>query len=132
MSVPSFTEHINISLLQPNYIDEITIFIKGRSRWRTYGITFETSSKILMGIGSILSFASGVYSNTNYSFIAGSISTLSVVCLQFSSFCYRESKKSTDDLNTLLRKLKLDTIPDLDVPFEEIPQNIRLQSIQNK
>lgn len=127
MSVPSFTEHINISLLQPNYIDEITIFIKGRSRWRTYGITFETSSKILMGIGSILSFASGVYSNTNYSFIAGSISTLSVVCLQFSSFCYRESKKSTDDLNTLLRKLKLDTIPDLDVPFEEIPQNSRLQ-----
>ena len=80
-----------------------------------------------MGIGSILSFASGVYINTNYSFIAGSISTLSVVCLQFSSFCYRESKKSTDDLNTLLRKLKLDTIPDLDVPFEEIPQNSLLQ-----
>jgi len=102
-------------------INEISEFIKGRTQWRTIGLTFETISKIFMGAGSILSFAAGVYVNTNYSFIAGSVSTLSVVSLQFATFCYKESKQSTDDLNTLLRKLKLDTIPELNVSLEDNP-----------
>ena len=108
-----FKDHITISIIQPNYIDEITTYIHGRSRWRTAGMAFETTSKLLMGGGSVMSFAAGVYLNSNFSFIAGSVSTLSVVCLQFSTFCYRESQKSTDDLNTILQKLKLDTLPEL-------------------
>jgi hypothetical protein len=47
------------------------------------------------------------------SFIAGSISTISLVCIQFSSFCYHESKKSTDELNIVLEKLKVDTVPEV-------------------
>jgi hypothetical protein len=124
-----FTDQITTSILQPNYINEISEFIKGRTRWRTIGLTFETVSKLLMGAGSILSFASGVYSNTNYSFIAGSISTLSVVSLQFATFCYKESKQSTDDLNTLLRKLQLDTIPDLNVSLNDIDDSKQKEKI---
>ena len=124
-----FTDQITTSILQPNYINEISEFIKGRTRWRTIGLTFETVSKLLMGAGSILSFASGVYNNTNYSFIAGSISTLSVVSLQFATFCYKESKQSTDDLNTLLRKLQLDTIPDLNVSLNDIDDSKQKEKI---
>lgn len=116
MSIPLFKDHITLSIIQPNYINEISDFIRGRSWWRTAGMCFETLSKLLMGGGSVLSFASGVYQNTNFSFIAGSVSTLSVVCLQFSTFCYKESKQSTQELNTLLQKLNLETIPDLS-PF---------------
>ena len=109
----TFKDHITLSIIQPNYIDEITTYIHGRTRWRSAGMVFETISKLLMGTGSVMSFASGVYLNPNFSFIAGSVSTLSVVCLQFSTFCFRESQKSTDDLNLVLQKLNLDTLPEL-------------------
>ena len=112
----SFKEQITVNIIQPNYINEITTFINGRSRWKTIGMIFETVSKLLMGAGSILSFSAGVYTNTNLSFIAGSISTLSVISLQFSTFCNRESKQSTDELNIVLKKLTLDTLP----TFEEV------------
>ena len=109
----SFKDHITLQIIQPSYVDDVTTFIRGRSWWRTAGMTFETVSKLLMGAGSVLSFASGVYQNTNFSFIAGSISTLSVVSLQFSTFCFRESKKSTEHLNRLLKNLQLDLVPEL-------------------
>ena len=74
----------------------------------------ETVSKVLMGAGSVLSFASGVYLNANLAFVAGSVSTLSVLCLQFAQFAFKESKKSTQDLNRLLQTLQLDPLPAVD------------------
>ena len=109
----NFKEHITLNLIQPNYVNEIQTSIKGRTRWRSVGMFFETASKLFLGIGSVLSFASGVYNNQNMSFISGSITTLSLVCLQYSSFSYKESKESTTELNILLQKLQLDTIPEL-------------------
>lgn len=109
----NFKEHITLNLIQPNYVNEIQASIKGRTRWRSVGMFFETVSKLFLGIGSVLSFASGVYNNQNMSFISGSITTLSLVCLQYSSFSYKESKEATTELNILLQKLELDTIPEL-------------------
>lgn len=128
----NFKDHITLNLIQPNYINEITTFINGRSRWRSVGMAFETTSKILMGAGSVLSFAAGVYSNVNFSFIAGSVSTLSVVSLQFATFCYRESKQSSDDLNIILKKLKLDTLPDIIQQINDPEQPHELSSINIK
>jgi hypothetical protein len=108
----SFQNKIVHSLIEPNYIEEINSFIKGRKMWRETGLVFETFSKLCMGTGTILSFSSGVYASPTMSFIAGTVSTVSLVCLQFSSFCYYESKRSTEDLNLLLSTLKMDTIPD--------------------
>lgn len=109
----NFSETIVTTLIQPNYIEEISSFIKGRRTWRSVGVTFETASRIFMGVGTVMSFASGIYQSTTMSFIAGSISTISLVCIQFSSFCYHESKKSTDELNIVLEKLKVDTVPEV-------------------
>lgn len=107
-----FQENIIKQLIQPNYKNEIETFILGRKNWRTTGLVFETASKICIGVGTVLSFSSGVFGSTTLSFAAGTVSTLSLVCMQFSSFCYHESKKSTEDLNLLLTKLKIDSIPD--------------------
>jgi hypothetical protein len=107
-----FKQHITTELIQPNYINEISTFINGRTKWRSTAMAFETISKLLIGAGSVLSFAAGVYQSTNISFTAGTISTISVLCLQFSTFCKKESKKSTDNLNTILKKLNLDTLPE--------------------
>jgi hypothetical protein len=65
----------------------------------------------MVAVGSILSFSSGYFSNPNLSFLAGSVSTVSLAMLQFSSFSYSENKKQGTELNIILQKLDLDTIP---------------------
>ena len=105
--------HIIGKLVQPHYIATVGNTIDGKTCWRKTGIAFETVSKVMVALGSILSFSSGYYHNDTLSFISGSISCLSLACLQFSSFSYKENKKQGDELNVLLKKLKLDTVPAL-------------------
>ena len=98
-------------LVEPYYKNIIKNTIDGRLCWRKTGITFETVSKIMVAFGSILSFSAGFYHDETLSFISGSISCLSLAFLQLSSFSYKENKKQSEELNILLKKLKLDTIP---------------------
>ena len=98
-------------LVEPYYKNIIKNTIDGRLCWRKTGITFETVSKIMVAFGSILSFSAGFYHDERLSFVAGSISCLSLAFLQLSSFSYKENKKQSEELNVLLKKLKLDTIP---------------------
>ena len=98
-------------LVEPYYKNIIKNTINGRLCWRKTGILFETISKIMVAFGSILSFSAGYYHDETLSFISGSISCLSLAFLQLSSFSYKENKKQSEELNILLKKLKLDTIP---------------------
>ena len=101
-------------LVEPMYINDIKTMIKGKKCWRLTGQVFETMSKSLVAIGGILSFSSGYYNYPTLGFIAGSISTVSLAMLQFSSFSYSENKKQSSELNIILEKLDIDTIPQLD------------------
>ncbi len=101
------------NLVQPYYVSTVTNTIGGKICWRKTGITFETVSKVMVALGSILSFSAGYYHDDTLSFISGSVSCLSLACLQFSSFAYKENKKQGDELNIILKKLKLDTVPAL-------------------
>ena len=92
--------------------------MKGRHAYRLSGQRFETLSKCLVAAGGVISFSAGVYNIPTLSFVAGAVSTLSLACLQFSSFSYKESKAQTRDLNAMLRKLKIDTLPMLDMNSE--------------
>jgi hypothetical protein len=113
-SIPNaFKEQIRVDIIQPDYVHEITSFINGRNDWRRVGIMFETASKVFLGIGSVLSFASGVYVNTSLSFAAGSVSTISLVLMQFSTYSFKESKRATEHLNIMLKNLELDVLPEL-------------------
>ena len=101
------------NLVQPYYVNTVTNTIGGKICWRKTGITFETVSKVMVALGSILSFSAGYYHDDTLSFISGSVSCLSLACLQFSSFAYKENKKQGEELNIILKKLKLDTVPAL-------------------
>ena len=98
-------------LIEPSYVSDIKFMIKSKKYWKITGEIFETMSKIMVAVGSILSFSSGYFSNPNLSFLAGSVSTVSLAMLQFSSFSYSENKKQGTELNIILQKLDLDTIP---------------------
>jgi hypothetical protein len=101
------------TLVEPYYEDMVKTTIDGKKLWRRIGISLETSSKIMVALGSILSFSAGVYSDDTLSFLAGSISCMSLALLQIASFSYKENKKQGEELNILLKKLNLDTIPSM-------------------
>ena len=105
---------IQNDIITPNIKDEISTFLFLRRKWRHIGICMETASKIMVGASSILAFSTAVYPcNLYLSYFSGSISTLSLVCLQFANYSFRESKLSTDNLNTLLSKVEIQPIPEL-------------------
>lgn len=101
-------------LIEPFYVDDIKSMIRGKKCWKLSGQIFETVSKVLVAVGGIMSFSSGYFNDPILSFLAGSVSTLSLATLQFSSFAYMENKKQGQDLNVLLKKLNLDVIPVLE------------------
>jgi len=101
-------------LIEPYYKNVVKNTLSARQCWRKTGIAFETISKIMVAFGSIISFSAGVYEDQTLSFVSGSISCLSLAFLQFSSFSYKENKKQSEELNVLLKKLGLETIPVLE------------------
>lgn len=107
------------SLIEPSYFNDVNDMINGRRCWRITGQTFETASKVLVAIGGILSFSSGFYNDTTLSFLAGSVSTISLACLQFASFSYAETTRQTKKLNQLLEKLNIDTVPTFSHALDE-------------
>jgi hypothetical protein len=100
-------------LIEPMYISDVKSAIKEKRCWKVTGQVFETLSKVLVAVGGIISFSSGYYSNPTLGFVAGSVSTVSLAMLQFSSFSYGQNKKQSSELNILLTKLDIDTVPEL-------------------
>jgi hypothetical protein len=102
------------SNVENSYKIDINEMINSKTCWRRTGLTFETLSKITVAIGGVLSFSSGYFGSNMLSFISGSVSVLSLSFLQFGTFGFKQSKKKSHDLNILLKKLDLDTVPIID------------------
>ena len=101
-------------LIEPSYYTDIKQMVVDKKCWKITSTVFETSSKILVACGSIVSFSSGYFGNPFLGFIAGSISTISLAFLQFAGYCSKESKRNSTDVNILLEKLGIDTVPVLE------------------
>lgn len=95
------------------YMTDVRSLISGKKKWKKTGQIFETISKILLAFGGIVSFSAGYYDDQDLSFVAGSLSVFSLSMLQISAFSYMESKKQTNELNIILKKLGLDTVPEI-------------------
>jgi hypothetical protein len=100
--------------IEDHYKTDIRKMIKGKICWRRTGLTFETMSKITLAVGGVLSFSSGYFNSNILSFVSGCVSVMSLSLLQFGSFGFKQGKKQADDLNILLKKLDLETIPVLE------------------
>ena len=102
---------ILVNLIEPSYKSDIASSLNLKKKFKFFGLTFETLSKLFLGIASITSFASGIYKYQLLSFFAGTSSVISLVLLQYSGFSYRESKKITTEINNTLKKLNISSIP---------------------
>jgi len=98
--------------IQKGFVKDVEEGLRDRHCYNKSGKAFETLSKIFIAFGGILSFSSGYYNNAHLGFAAGSISTISLACLQFSSFCYKESQKNQDNVNAILMELNIQNLPD--------------------
>jgi hypothetical protein len=98
-------------IVEPSYIEEIRNSITARKCWKKTGQIFETLSKVLVAVSGILSFSSGYFGDPILGLVSGSITTISLAMLQFSSFSYNQNKKQSAELNLLLQKINVDTIP---------------------
>ena len=103
--------------IEPNYILDVKDTLYARRKWRHIGHILETSSKVLIAVSSIFSFA-GAYTDEYKSiglFCAGVSSTLSLTTLQLSTYCFRQSKKNNEELNIVLKSIGLHSVPTLDI-----------------
>ena len=105
---------IMMTLVEPSYYNDVKETIKGRSCWRISGHVFETLSKIFLAVSGVLSFAAGVYDDKLLSFVAGTLSTVSLATFQLSSYSFKQNKKNTLELNQLLEKLDIEEVPVFD------------------
>jgi len=101
---------ILVTLVEPNYKNDIVRALKIRKQFKNYALFFESLSKLFVGVTSVMSFASGIYKYEIMSFLAGTSSVVSLVMLQYASFSHREYKKITIELNDMLRKLDITTL----------------------
>ena len=126
--------HIVKEFIEPMYVRDVSNAIKTKKCWKVTGQIFETMSKVLVAIGGIISFSSGYYSNPTLAFAAGTVSTVSLAMLQFSSFSYGENKKQSSELNILLTKLDIDTIPELnrDAYRSDVPTPVTIENDTDK
>jgi hypothetical protein len=108
-------EQIIKEYIEPSYVYDVKDTIHARRRWRHFGHIFETSSKVCLAASGIFSFSSGYFENSFHSFLAGTCSTLSLASLQFASYCFRQSNKNTEELNTILTTIGIQPIPDLNL-----------------
>jgi hypothetical protein len=108
-------EKILKELVEPSYFIDVNETIKGRKCWRISGHVFESLSKILLAASGVISFAAGVYDDKLLSFVAGTLSTVSLATFQFSLYSLRMHKKNSLELNQLLDKLNIDTLPIFEV-----------------
>jgi len=117
-------------MIEKSYVYDVESLVLGRRRWKKTGQAFETMSKILVAVGGIISFSSGYFDVSALSFLSGSVSVISIAFLQFSSFCYIENKKQANELNVILKKLGLETVPELsrdvdaNVLMKQSPNNV--------
>jgi hypothetical protein len=98
------------SLIEPYYYDDIDIILKKIKYYELVENIFEVVSKILVCLGSTLSFASGYYNTPILSFISGSFTTVSLATFQYSVFCSKQMKNNVIKLNNILKELNIKSI----------------------
>ena len=100
-------------LVEPAYYSDIQASIRARFRWKLLCHIFETTAKVLIATGGIVSFSSGYLHNTTLAFCSGCLSVSGIACSQFASYCLKECNENTEQLNTTLQSIKLDGLPEV-------------------
>jgi hypothetical protein len=100
-----FKKRVLKEFILPYYKTNIEYVINEKTIWSRVGTVFLTTSTILIGTASILSFASSTYQNANLNFIAGSVGMIALVLKEFASYANSVDHIKTLTINDLLKNL---------------------------
>jgi hypothetical protein len=103
-----FNEHVIRNILLPYYDTRLKYIMNTQICWSRVGNVAYTTSSILVGIASVLSFASGTYPSIHLNFIAGSLGLLALVCKEFAAYSNTLDHAKVSSVNKLLKQLKID------------------------
>jgi len=103
-----FKEMIINELILPSYRENIQYTIRTRSCWSIVCTICLTSSTILIGVSSLLSFASSSFPDANMGFIAGSVGIFAVLMKEFSSYANSQDHLKTVEMNEILKNIGID------------------------
>lgn len=104
---------IKQDLVEKNYYRDIQYNINSKFRWKWAGDFTEALAHLCTALSVILAFSAGFFNYSLLSFIAGCFGTCSFVLLRLSSYSMKESRERTEQVNALLRKIGIDSIPDI-------------------
>lgn len=113
----------------PYYRSNIEYVINEKTIWSRMGTGFLTTSTILIGAASILSFASSTYPERNLNFVAGSVGMVALVLKEFASYANSVDHIKTLTLNDLLKNIGLKhTINDTSKNFKKAMQDNKIDT----
>jgi hypothetical protein len=102
-----FNEHVIRNILLPYYDIRLKYLMNSQICWSRAGNVAYTTSSVLVGIASVLSFASGTYPSIHMNFIAGSLGLLALVCKEFASYSNTLDHAKVTSVNKILRQLQI-------------------------
>jgi len=116
-----FKKKIIKEIILPYYRSNIEYVINTKTGWSKVGVAFFTTSTLLVGASSILSFASGTYPDRNLNFIAGSIGLIALIFKEFASYANSVDHVKTLNINDLLKNIGINhQMKDMSANFEKV------------
>lgn len=106
-------KHMIMERIRQSYEKDINENLESRSRCRKLGNSLQTLSQFISVGATIMAFSAGFYDDKILSFISGCLGSLSLAFLKTSDYALNESRERTESLNIILKKLNIDTIPDV-------------------
>jgi hypothetical protein len=103
-----FKEMIISELILPSYRENIQYTIRTRTCWSVVCTICLTSSTILIGLSSLLSFSSSSFPDANMGFYAGSVGIIAVLLKEFSSYANSQDHLKTVEMNEILKNIGID------------------------
>ena len=99
--------------IDKTYEKEINDNLNSRVCCRRAGHILEGVAQVFSVSATIMAFASGFYNNKMLSFISGCLGSMALAVQKTSAFTLKESKERTIALNILLKKINIDTLPEI-------------------
>ena len=105
------------AMIAQAYRGEVASMIRWRDAWKKFGDACEAIAKGLTGASAVLAFASSAIRDTEtadiLSFTSGTVSTVGLVLLAYSSYAVKESRQRTFELNGILDSIGVTPVPDI-------------------
>ena len=109
-----FRNQIVNELILPSYKNNIEYIIKTRTCWSIVSSICLTSSTILVGISSLLSFSSSNFPANNLNYYAGAVGVIAIIVKEFAAYANSQDHLKTIEANDVLKNIGIDfTFPDV-------------------